>query len=266
MMALRAFAALSLMAITASGAKAHEFWIDPLAPRVAPGAEIVADLRVGDDFSGSTLPYMPGRILSLTLSDEDGHRQYRGRLGDMPAFRAAAPSPGLKVIAYTSHPTRLDYDDWTTFLDYTDREGLEDAVTEHLADGLPRTGFTENFSRCAKALVQVGPVRETDSDIALGLPLELIASANPFREGLENLTVTLLWQGEPAAGLLLSVFRKTGEGVAPRETLRTDEQGQATVALTPGARHLLSAVRIERAPGGSEAVWESHWASLTFGP
>ena len=46
----------------ARAAVAHEFWIAPEDYTVDPGAPIVADLRVGQDFEGSPQTYFPNRF------------------------------------------------------------------------------------------------------------------------------------------------------------------------------------------------------------
>lgn len=243
-------------------ADAHEFWIEPASHRLsAPGA-ISADLKVGDNLKGSVFPYLSGRFISYQVDGPAGSQDVVGDEGDIPSLAYEARAPGLYVITYHSTADRLDYDDWTTFVDYADYEGLDGAVEAHLAADLPRTGFAEFYTRCAKALVQVGPPSPEDRDAAIGMPLELVALANPFASGLDELPVRLLWNGDGAADIQIAIFREA-DGVT-RTTLRTDADGRAVVPLQGGGRFLLNAVRLARAAADDSVVWESHWASLTF--
>lgn len=243
-------------------ADAHEFWIEPASHRLpAPGA-ISANLKVGDNLKGSIFPYLSGRFISYQVDGPAGSQDVVGDEGDIPSLAYEAEAPGLYVVTYHSTADRLDYDDWATFVEYADYEGLDGAIEAHLAADLPKTGFAELYTRCAKALVQVGPPSPEDRDAAIGMPLELVALANPFAADLDELPVRLLWHGEAAADIQIAIFREA-DGVA-RKTLRTDADGRATIPLENGGRFLLNAVRLARSSAGDDAAWESHWASLTF--
>ncbi|NHX27299.1 DUF4198 domain-containing protein, partial [Escherichia coli] len=39
-------------------AQAHEFWLSPQTYHVAPGAPVIADLRLGQNFSGAPLSFL----------------------------------------------------------------------------------------------------------------------------------------------------------------------------------------------------------------
>lgn len=243
-------------------ANAHEFWIEPASHRLAAAGVISADLKVGDNLQGSVFPYLSSRFISYRVDGPAGRQDVAGNEGDIPSLTYEADTSGLFVLTYHSTADRLDYDEWSTFVEYADYEGLEGAIETHLAAGLPKTGFAELYTRCAKALVQVGAPATGDEDMAIGMPLELIALANPFMPDLDQLPVRLLWQGEAAANIQISIFREMG-GVE-RTTLRTDEDGRATIPLEDGGRFLLNAVHIARASADDGVAWESHWASLTF--
>jgi hypothetical protein len=134
----------------------------------------------------------------------------------------------------------------------------------HKARGLPDGGFAEEYIRCAKALVQVGEPSAAQEDVATGLPLELIASRNPYAHGgLAELPVTLLWQGKPIADVQIRTFRDDGATVT-ESTTRTDAAGGAVVPVQGGGKFLLNAVYMQVAPPDRNAAWESYWASLTF--
>ncbi len=253
--------ALTALALTTPLA-AHEFWIEPVSHSVEPGDEIVASLRVGQKYEGEPFPYLSSRFERFTVTDASGTRGYRGHQGDQPALKTEAMKPGLTVLTYVSKPSALVYRKWETFLKYTTAEGLTGAVEAHLAADLPKTGFREDFQRHTKALIQVGPVDPADREAAQGLDFELVALGNPFDPDIGTLRVRLLRFGKPAPDIQIAIFRK-GPDDATNETLRTDEDGYAEIALTDGARHLLNAVLLERSE--EQGVdWASDWASLTF--
>jgi hypothetical protein len=137
-------------------------------------------------------------------------------------------------------------------------------VAEHRARGLPERDFSETYVRCAKALIQVGPVRDEDRDRPVGLPLELVALANPYAGPLpDGLPVRLFWKGAPLADTQIAVFRESGGSVG-RTVTRTGEDGVASIPVDGRGRFLLNAVRLDPADPNTGDEWHSHWASLTF--
>lgn len=257
---------VALLSYALSGptvAAAHEYWIEPLFHRVAAGEAIVANLRLGEQFKGDLYPFIPQKSLGTWLVDGDGARPWGSRIGDIPAFRETPARPGLHVLAYYSTASRLHYGDPGKFRSFLENEGLAWVLEEHRQRGFAEIGFDEAFSRCAKALVQVGD-GSAGSDAAIGLPLELIANANPYalEAGAPVLPVTLLWQGAPLADAQITVFRDL-DGVAETK-VRTTPDGTADIPLGPGGKFLLNAVHMIPWDERPLDAWHSYWASLTF--
>lgn len=252
-----------LCLVTASGATAHEFWIEPEAHHVAPGDTIRAALRVGQDFKGSELPYLEGRFETFTVSGPHGTHDVSGTPGDRPAAQIGTDAKGLHILGYHSTANTLTFSTMEKFVNYIAYEGNPWALDAHRAAGMPETGFKERYTRNAKALVQVGPVQPGDGDRALGLPIELIAQAHPADLGAgDRLPVLLLWQGEPLAGQRINIFTKGTEGPPPHVV--TDAQGHAEVPLPRAGRYLINAVHMFPLDAEGPVHWESFWASLTF--
>ncbi len=270
---LRTFIAGAVLACGVSSAAAHEFWIAPQHFTIEPGEKIVAALRVGQMMRGAEHPYLTSWFRAFTVTTRDGTRNVEGFEGDMPALFYTAAQPGLYVIAYHSTADKVTFDDWDLFRSYLAYEGLDGIAEAHRARGLSEAGFTEEYTRYAKALVQVGPVDERDRDAPLGLRFELVAENNPYAPGTEAVTVTLLRLGEPVAGRQIGVFRCAGE--VTRTLVTTDGRGQAAISIAGGGVFLLNAVDIRpverdsaenNAVDKDQVVWASDWASLTFGP
>lgn len=265
---LRPWIAATLLVWGISAAAAHEFWVEPRRYSVESGARITAKLRNGQMMRGAELPYLRTWIRAFSVTTRDSTRDVEGFDGDMPALSYAAEQPGLHVIAYESTVDRITFDDWDRFRKYLAYEGLGGIAEVHRARGLPEVGFSEDYTRFAKALVQVGPVGAEDKDARLGLRFELVAENNPYAPGADAVTVTLLRQGEPVAGRQIAVFRCSGE--VTRTTVITNARGQAVIPIAGGGVFLLNAVDIRPvetdALGKDSVVWASDWASLTFGP
>lgn len=245
--------------VTAPVARAHEFWIEPVDQTVAVGDPIVARIRVGENFKGDNLPWQPDRVFEAGISDTDGDRPIDGMVGDLPAIRATAGNPGLNLLHYYSRPSTLTHTQSGTFEAYLRETGQDDLLEVHEERGLPATGFVEAYSRCAKALVQVGDGEGRDR--LTGMPLELLAEANPYTDA-GDLPVRLYWLGEPISDVQVTVFRKGGNIAVTR--LHTDRDGRVVFSLSPGDIYLVSAVKMIPRDDETSISWHSYWASLTF--
>ncbi len=260
---ISAGATLIALALVGAPAAAHEFWIAPQDGTVAPGAEIVADLKVGQKLRGEPYPYLSNRFQSFTVTRGDTTTEVAGNEGDIPALSHIADRSGLHVIAQHTIAFRVTYDDWAVFRRYLADEGLDSFADHHRARGLPENGFSERYTRYAKALVQVGPVDPADRDVRTGMPLELVAEANPYAPGVEMVPVTLTWQGAPVANRQINIFRD--DGAVTRTTATTDEAGRALIPLTGDGEYLLNAVVLRAVEDNdTPVVWASHWATLSF--
>ncbi len=247
------------------GAGAHEFWIEPTVFRVGIDGTIVADLKLGKDLKGNTHPYVPAEAVRVAITDGAVTRRPLSRTGDIPAFHEAPARKGLHVLSYHSKERRVTYDDPALFQGFLAREGLDWARAAHRRRGLPPDGFTEVYTRCAKALVQVGE-GAAGADKPLGMPLELIAEVNPYalRADASALPVRLRWNGAPIADIQISVFRHDRDDALTVAKVRTDAAGRATIPLGDGGMVLLNAVHM--IPWGEKPgdAWHSYWATLSF--
>lgn len=242
---------------------AHEFWIEPHEYQVESGADLRADLRVGENFAGSPQAYFDTRIERFELHGENGAEPYSGRLGDIPALDAIAPASGLLVIVHQTTPASLKYREWQDFQAFAAHKDFPDIRARHLARGLPETGFRESYTRFAKALVAVDG--GAGSDHHSGMTTEFVALDNPYSAPSgATLRVQLLYQGSPRADAQVEIFEKTAAGVVQVTATRTDADGIARIATSPGHSYLLDAVVLRPYEGLGEAVWESLWASLSF--
>lgn len=249
--------------VAAQGARAHEFWIDPEAHTLEALENIRAALRVGQDYKGSEFPYLENRFKSFTVTGPNGTRDVAGISGDRPAADVLPAVEGLHILAYHSTTDTLTFNTMEKFINYLSYEGNQWALEAHREAGMPESGFTEDYTRNAKSLVQVGAVLPAESDRALGLPLELIAGAHPATVGPGGtMPVQLLWRGAPLGGRQINIFTKGMHGDPPHVV--TDMDGRADIPLRDDGRYMLSAVHMIQRDSDGPVHWESFWASLTF--
>ncbi|MEQ9641046.1 MAG: DUF4198 domain-containing protein [Alphaproteobacteria bacterium] len=246
-------------------ASAHEMWIEPHAFRLAPDTEIVADMRVGQKMKGYTLPYLEASIDRIGIVDPQARRELPGTMGDLPAIHVVPEAPGLQVLFYESRAERLGWAEFAKFESFLRTDGLAWVLEEHRKRGLPDSGFQEAYTRCAKALVQVGD-GVAGNDVEVGLTVELVADVNPYTLAVgDTLPVRALWRGKPFVGAQLRVFRRPpGETDAVIVDFITDDAGQGRVPLAGPGVYLLSAVQMSEGLEKPADVWHSWWASLVF--
>lgn len=264
---LRIAAAAAIVAVSTGAAWCHEFWIDPESFTVAPGAPIVAALRVGERFEGSEQSYLPQNFRRFELHQGEAAAPVESRMGDRPALAQPAPGAGLAVVVHETTDYRLTYREADLFEAFVRHKDAAWVLEAHAARGLPETGFSELYSRYAKSLVAVGA--GAGADRAVGLATEIVALANPYTDDVgEGLPVRLLYAGAPRPDAQIEVFEKAADGTVSVKTVRTDAAGEARVPVEPGHRYMLDAV-VLRAPAedlaeARDVVWESLWANLTF--
>lgn len=232
---------------------------------VAPNDMVVADIKVGENFKGTTLSYLPAQSARLGYVSAGIVTDFTPRLGDKPAVSLPAPAQGLLTLVYETKANTLTYREWQKFLNFTSHKAFPQAVEAHTARGLPQTGFKERYYRHVKSLIAVG--QGAGADQALGLRLELVALDNPYTTTKGVIAVQLLDNGAPRPMTQIEIFEMAPDDTVTVSTTTTDERGHARVPLRAGHRYLVDAVimldtgndDVEDAP-----VWESRWAGLTF--
>lgn len=253
-------AGLSLGLVT-TPISAHEYWFGLAWGKIQPGERFSGDLRVGQMLKGMSLPYLSRSSKSLSIWDGVEKKPVDSIEGDLPAVSIIAQREGLHVLAQETTSSKISYDDPEKFKSYLENEGLQQFKEIHRQRGLPDSGFDERYYRCAKALIQVGPVAPQHQDIKTGMPIEIIALSNPHDEQTRQMRVRLLWQDAPLGNWQINVFHSTGE--VTRKSIKTDARGEAEFPLVHEGFYMLNAVHL-KAVDSFPVVWESHWASLSF--
>ncbi|WP_299164895.1 DUF4198 domain-containing protein [uncultured Tateyamaria sp.] len=251
-------------AICAGVATAHEFWIEAEAYQVAPSGKLVARLKNGQEFKGTTLSYFEGRFTRFDVVVGDTIRPVEGRMGDNPALDVPAPVGGLVRVVHETTPSFVTYSEWPKFQKFADHKGFPDIAARHAANGFPEVPFKERYTRHAKALIGVGDA--AGSDKALGLKTEFVALTNPYAPDFDGMmTVQVLLDGAPRIDAQVEVFDRDPSDAVTITLHRTDADGIAQVPVTPGHTYLFDAVTLAPITGEtSEAVWDTFWAALTF--
>ena len=241
---------------------AHDFWIEPTSFSPKPGQIVGVRLRVGVNLVGDPVPRVPALVNQFVVAEASDRKPVFGRDGADPAGFLRVAMPGLHVIGYHSNPSRLELPA-EKFNTYLNEEGLDTIVALRARRKETGASARELYSRCAKSLVLSGRPSEAQDDRPLGFPLELVAERNPYalRAG-EDLPVRLMYETRPLAGALVVAMNRMYP--SERRAARSDHDGRVRFRLRPGGMWLVKAVHMVPAPAGTDAEWESFWASLTF--
>ena len=250
--------------LAANGVLAHESWLEPQQYQVETGGDLTADLKNGQKFTGSTLAYFKSNIIRFDMIMSDTLVPVEGRLGNIPALATTAPAvDGLLVLVYQSTPSSLKYSEWQKFMDFAAHKDFKTAEADHTAAGWPQQDFREVYTRYIKSLVGVG--NGEGADVVTGMETEFVALTNPYSATFDGtMQVQVLYQAQPRADAQVEIFHRDPKGEVVVTTTRTDDQGVASIPVTPGSEYLLDAVVLRPYAGDKDAVWETLWAALTF--
>jgi uncharacterized GH25 family protein len=241
---------------------AHNFWIEPSTLTPAPGQRLAVRLRVGVELKGDPVPRDPALMKRFLAAGPSGDSPVPGVPNTEPAGFEAFAVPGLYTIVYDSGRSPLELDA-AKLEEYLKDEGLERISALRARQGKSAAGTREVFSRCAKALLNVGNGGSGPGfDRIFNQRLELVAEKNPYAlAGGGELPVRLLYEGKPLAGALVMALQRDRPD---KVTARTDAKGRVTLKLDRPGFWLIKAVHMIPAPPDAGADWESFWASLTF--
>lgn len=254
--------ALILVCGFAANSTAHEFWIEPSTFHTSESELIFVRLKAGEHFNGRSQPRNPRNTNSFRIQRNDTIQDVKGQPGDEPAGFILLPGPGLYLLSYHSHPSKLNLDA-RRFEAYLREEGLESIIQlradRQQSDELGR----ERFVRCAKSLIVAGDGGGDGFDTILELPLEVVPERNPqLLHAGDLLSVKILHEGKPLSNALVHA-RNTFDPANP-VSARTDAAGRVEIKLDCHGMWMVSCVCMTEVKDDSDVDWESCWASLTF--
>lgn len=253
---------LVIAAIASQPLLAHDMWIEPTTFSPESGEIVGLKLRVGQNLLGDPLARDSRLIREFIAQDATGRKPVIGRDGGNPAGFLRVAQPGLIVAGYYSNPSSVE-ETAEKFNQYLREEGLDAIAALRAQRKESNDPVRELFSRCAKALLLTGNPAKSDGDRMLGFALELTAERNPYilRAG-EDLPLRLTFESRPLAGVLVIAINRLHRD--QKISARTGTDGRVKLHLPVAGMWMVKAVHMTPAPGGTNADWQSYWASLTF--
>lgn len=259
---------------------AHEVWIEPNTAYLSPGSDLLADLRIGDMFSGDHLIYIPQQTERLLILTDGGSLDLTPRVGSRPVVSVPAKKladySGNLVAVYQSANSYAHYSAQEKFFSFAEKKGAGGVRQRHQSRQLPESGFVERYKRFAKAMITIIPASgktigkdgEVIHDRIVGMELEfLLLGKTWLSPSRQMFRFQLLYQGNLLPGAQVTLFSRDRDGAVSSWKVMTDEQGEVTVSAEAGHRYLMDHVTLrdtDPARDRNRPLWESLWASYTF--
>lgn len=251
---------------------AHDFWIQPDAYSVAPGATFPFTLQVGHGPFRQRSPISRRRITRFESIAPNGdavdlrHTLHPGAGTSDGSVRL--PGNGTYALVLETDDRALSHLPALRFNDYLRAEGLTPALEARRRAGRMNADGLERYSRHTVALMHVGPPGGT-SEAAIagthGMALEIVPERDPYAlPPTGTLPVRVFYEGAPLEGALVKLT-DLHHDAEPVETHRTDAQGRANFVMPRRGAWLLNVVWTTPLPPSSGADFETHFSSLSFG-
>jgi hypothetical protein len=243
----------------------NEYWLRPQA--VTP-----LTLQVGHGPFRQRSPIPLSRITRFEAIAPNGTvidlRDSLHLAGDTEDGDFRFPNPGTYVLMLETDDRAQSHLPAIRFNDYVRAEGLTPALEQRERTHRMDVDGSENYSRLAKSIVQVG-TRDAGLQAQvtkpLGLPLEIVPERNPYTEPrLATLPVRVIYRGRPLAGALVKLT-KLEHDAAPLEMQLTDRAGRATFTMPHDGTWLLNVIWTTPQPRSRETDFETIFSSLSFG-
>jgi uncharacterized GH25 family protein len=255
-----------------SSISAHDFWLQPADYWTASNVDTPIELQVGHGPFRQRSPIRASRISRFEAMVPGGAVvDLRGRLrlgGAADDGDFSLKDPGTYVLFLQTDDHAQTHLPSIRFNDYLKVEGLTPALEQRARLHRMDTDGSERYSRCAKAIVQVGPSGAGLPDRVgkpVGMPLEIVPEANPYAVPRPaTLPVHVIYAGRPLAGALVKLTDLKNDA-SPFEMHLTDRDGRANFSMPTSGTWLLNVIWTKALPASDEADFETVFASLSFG-
>lgn len=267
---MRLFALTAFACAVGIPALAHDFWLQPASFWIAPQSTVATSMKVGHGPDREAWGADLNRVLmirSLGPTREVDHRPtlLASKAGQDVALTFSEAGAHVLVLQTTHAESTLP---GLRFSDYAKLEGLTPALAIREKTGRSATPGREIYSRRAKVLMQVGPVKPgADARVTrpVGLSLELVPERNPYTlPANAPLPVRVLYEGKPLAGALVKLTNLNSDAKPVAEQL-SDQSGRVSFRIPRSGQWLVNVIWTKPIVGNPRADFDTTFSSLTFG-
>ena len=242
--------------INSNSLNAHELWLEADQYKLKSGEKLIANIKVGQDLVGESYPYLSQETEKLFIASKKGLKKLNQIDGDYPAIQQAVNYIGIQYLYYQSNKESLRYQDYKTFIEFTDEYDLNYDLNNK---NIPN----EIYQRFAKIILNGEP--NSFFKTKQNLEFEIINQNDPYQNNLSEIKIFL--KKKPFINKKFIVFFKN-ENAFERKIYQTDINGFAKIDSSKKGLYLISAVHLETLNLLDQikykADYYSRWASLTF--
>jgi uncharacterized GH25 family protein len=247
--------------------RAHDYWFAQEPSAVEVGDTCVLRLLVGDELQAE-LERPLQRELTTRFEwlspDESVDLLDQTPENAQPVLERKVTREGgaLVVMDRSFVLTEGTYERFVAFLEHEDAVDLAREVSQVAAE----TPMRRRYARNLKALVRVGDIgAQRLHDRRVGQELEILLLDDPWsvKPGAE-MTVQLLFRGEPVEGLPVKALVETADGSVAVLKARTDADGKAAFALANRGGWVIRATLVRPSEDREAADWDTHYATYSF--
>ena len=265
---LRSFGLILAAVFVATGASAHDFWIQPRSFNLAVGQADPLTIEVGHGPFRSRWSGALDRVVLFRNIAPGAKVDLRPNLHPTPEQDAilSFSAPGTQMLLFESTDALSNLPS-IRYNDYAKIEGLTPALEFRARTGQTEANGRESYSRRCKALIDVGAGGRANPAITrpVGFTLEIVPSISPYalKPG-QLLPVQVLYQGRPLAGALVKLTNLEFD-VRPVSMHLTDATGHAQFQVPRTGDWLLNVIWTQPIKNNPNADFETTFSSLTFG-
>ena len=242
--------------INSNSLNAHELWLEADQYKLKSGGKLIVNIKVGQDLVGESYPYLSQETEKLFIVSKKSLRKLNQTNGDYPAIQQSVNYGGIQYLYYQSNKELLKYQDYKTFIEFTDEYDLNYDLNNK---NIPN----EIYQRFAKIIFD----SETSNffKVKQNLDFEIVNQNNPYKNNLSEIQILL--KKKSFINKKFVVFFKN-ENEFERKIYQTDTKGFAKIDSSKRGLYLISAVDLEKLNFIDrikyKADYFSRWASLTF--
>lgn len=252
----------------ATGASAHDFWLQPRSFNPAVGQADPVTIEVGHGPFRSRWSGALDRVVLFRDAAPAGTVDLKPVLHPTPDQDAILTfsTPGTQMLLFESTDALSNLPS-IRYNDYAKVEGLTPALEYRARTGQTEANGRESYSRRCKALIDVGGGGRPNPAITrpVGFTLEIVPAISPYalKPG-QMLPVQVLYQGRPLAGALVKLTNLEFD-VRPVSMHLTDASGHTQFVIPRTGDWLLNVIWTRPITGNPSADFETTFSSLTFG-
>jgi uncharacterized GH25 family protein len=257
---------ISIFLIISTLTFAHEFWLQPQKFMLKSSEKTNIDVFVGENYAGEKVDASKFTVSKLIHYGKGIEEDFMSKIStkDSVKIEASFSTEGNHLVAFNNTNKFIELKA-AKFNEYLKGEGLENIIKLRKQQGKQNKDGREFYQRCVKTLFQVGDVLDETYKQNTGMRLEVIALENPYLiKDKKMIPFKVMFDNELIMNALVLAWHSSN-GKTTVEKMRSNKDGEITIAITKTGRWMISTVKMIPITNNQKADYQSFWGSYTFG-